>query len=338
MNNATRFLVLSCLLVAAPAPAQAQSDFAEAEMKFEHGYYKEQAEHDLEGALEIYAAIIDGHQKQRQVVARALVRMGHCQARLQREDEARTTFQRVIREFEDQLGVVRQATHALKDLDSGQKVQFNGLKVPAPAAGEVELLKQLKTRLLTLDFADTPLTDCIAFIRDVTEMNFVIDPHTRDDEMRVNLRVKDLTLKHTLQLLTTMNGLDYQVLHGAVYISSPDRLQRYGQLRWSGIGKGQDLDDTPEGKSLGMLRTRRLTVNFNATPLVDVLEFIRDVSGLNVVLDPAVRETPAQSLVPVHLNLKDLSLEQVLRLILMPRDCEYGIHESGVVIIRKRDE
>jgi hypothetical protein len=60
-----------------------------------------------------------------------------------------------------------------------------------------------------------------------------------------------------------------------------------------------------------ILRERKVTVNFPAVPLADGLEFIRDVSGVDLVVDPAVLAPAPQ----VSVRLKAVPLEDAVALL-----------------------
>jgi Tol biopolymer transport system component len=72
---------------------------------------KEVVEGDLKGAIELYRKIAAQPGAGRDTVATALLRMGQCYEKLgeAQVEEARTTYERVVREFGDQSGIVAQA-------------------------------------------------------------------------------------------------------------------------------------------------------------------------------------------------------------------------------------
>jgi Tol biopolymer transport system component len=72
---------------------------------------KEVVEGDLKGAIELYRKIAAQPGAGRDTVATALLRMGQCYEKLgeAQVEEARATYERVVREFGDQSGIVAQA-------------------------------------------------------------------------------------------------------------------------------------------------------------------------------------------------------------------------------------
>jgi len=107
MKPATLFLLagLLCAALAAGFPAnQAKDD--RAEVALQAALKKEAVDGDLKGAIELYKKIAQS--TNRAVAAKALLRMGQCHEKLG-SAEARTAYQRVVREFADQAEIVAQA-------------------------------------------------------------------------------------------------------------------------------------------------------------------------------------------------------------------------------------
>lgn len=83
---------------------------------------------------------------------------------------------------------------------------------------------------------------------------------------------------------------------------------------------------------LSKLNTLRISVDFNATPLDDALAFMRDFSGLNLVLDAEVSQKLTEDQLKVTLKVKDLLLKSVLKLMLASRDLT-AMYREGVILI-----
>ncbi len=83
---------------------------------------------------------------------------------------------------------------------------------------------------------------------------------------------------------------------------------------------------------LNKLNSMRVTVDFNGLALEEALNFIRDFSGLNIVLDGEVPQKLTEEQLKVTLKVKDLLLKSVLKLMLSPRDLT-AIFKEGVIMI-----
>jgi Tol biopolymer transport system component len=98
----------------------------QAEVQLKAAMHKELVDGDLKGAIELYQKVIAGFGGNRTVVARALVQMGQCYERMGQK-EARSAYERVLREFADQSEPSRVARQRLAALQPPSAP-------PAPAA------------------------------------------------------------------------------------------------------------------------------------------------------------------------------------------------------------
>ncbi|MHC4606035.1 MAG: tetratricopeptide repeat protein, partial [Planctomycetota bacterium] len=90
----------------------------------------------------------------------------------------------------------------------------------------------------------------------------------------------------------------------------------------------EDETDPADQAILEKLRAIRITIDMQDAPLADVIEYIREISGLNFVIDSQNVDRDD----PITIKVSDIILEGALKLILNPRD--YGFYvEGGVVII-----
>ncbi len=80
------------------------------------------------------------------------------------------------------------------------------------------------------------------------------------------------------------------------------------------------------------LDTMKIDLAFENTKLEDILAFIRDFSGLNIILDAAVRDKVDPDK-PVTFKVKDLVLKNVLKLLLSQFGLDYHITEEKVVLL-----
>ena len=80
------------------------------------------------------------------------------------------------------------------------------------------------------------------------------------------------------------------------------------------------------------LDTMKIDLAFENTKLEDILAFIRDFSGLNILLDAAVRDKVDPEK-PVTFKVKDLVLKNVLKLLLSQFGLDYHITEEKVVLL-----
>jgi ankyrin repeat protein len=71
------------------------------------GLFEEEANHNLAAAMRAYQAAVDGFDKDRQLDATAVFRLGECWRKLGKTNEANLQYQRVLREFPDQTNLTK---------------------------------------------------------------------------------------------------------------------------------------------------------------------------------------------------------------------------------------
>ncbi|MHC4598780.1 MAG: tetratricopeptide repeat protein [Planctomycetota bacterium] len=434
------------ILLGLGAPSFAEE--GEAARELERGFFKEQAERDLEGAIKIYEGLVEKHTSDRAVVAKALLRMGLCLEKLGRMESAVASIERIVDEFGDQKREVDEARKILKRIDpaSGTKPVEEG---SAPEGGSPEesmnvrhIRAVLENETISLDFRDATLPDVLSFLRTTKSLNIVADPKVltefEQSGRTINLSVEDLKLGDAIAILLRFNNLQYEFLHDVMYIAFPGDLTAYKALPWYGdpspkrkdprllgrkvsfdfsgrplgetvraMGRHWDIEPdispgarehlkesvgtyrvestspgdalerlltphslgfairagrvwiaTPaelkahrekrkrilEGSEsvgdqalLNVLQGKLISVDFLDTPLEAILNFLSEVSGLNILMGPSVPTTGGESGIRVTLKADELLLEQVLRVILMPLDLEYRI-DYGVVTVERREK
>jgi hypothetical protein len=91
-----------------------------------------------------------------------------------------------------------------------------------------EILNKLNNQRISLDFSGVPLDDALNYIRDVTNINIVVDGevHTKlsEDQLKVNLKVKDLLLKSALKLMLQAKDLTASYKEGVLVILPKDKV------------------------------------------------------------------------------------------------------------------
>jgi type II secretory pathway component GspD/PulD (secretin) len=93
-----------------------------------------------------------------------------------------------------------------------------------------------------------------------------------------------------------------------------------------------DAPDARKQEILNKLNSMRVGVEFNGTPMEEALNFIREFSGLNIVVDAEVPTKLTEDQLKVTLKVKDLLLKSVLKLMLNPRDLT-AVYREGVLLI-----
>lgn len=106
--------------------------------------------------------------------------------------------------------------------------------IPMPEP-EPEWQKQIRRQMdkrISFDFVDTPLSDVVAFLTNLTNTNMVLDPAAVDgNDVPVTLKVRDVKLSAALDWVLRLVNLSYVLTDEAIFISTPERLQELPSQR-----------------------------------------------------------------------------------------------------------
>ncbi len=86
------------------------------------------------------------------------------------------------------------------------------------------------------------------------------------------------------------------------------------------------------------LELQHVTVHFQDTPFMDCLDFLRDITGLNIVVSARARDIIESEEMKVNLRLRDIKLKSVIALMLEVSDeLTYGVKYDVLYIGTKED-
>jgi len=177
-----------------------------------------------------------------------------------------------------------------------------------PGAARVAFLDER----LDVDFEDTPLKEALEFLTQNTSARMELGADVGEDEPPVSLSMQDATLRAVLERILTSRELK-------AWVSTQGRVRIE---RKSAIGQPKS----------GSLLEERISVDFDNTPLRDVLTYLREQTGMGLALHADVN-TDAD---PVTLHLTDASVRRILGLVLRPRGYRYTFDSDNCLCVRKR--
>jgi hypothetical protein len=96
----------------------------------------------------------------------------------------------------------------------------------------------------------------------------------------------------------------------------------------AGVWAGEGRED-----AVRKLETLRVTVDFENVKLPEAIDYLRDVSGLNLILLPKAMERDGEA--GIRLKVKDLSVKSVLKLLLSSRGLTISFRDGALVILPK---
>ncbi|HLY08537.1 MAG TPA: hypothetical protein VKW04_04425 [Planctomycetota bacterium] len=96
--------------------------------------------------------------------------------------------------------------------------------------------------------------------------------------------------------------------------------------------EGGNESDPRRQEVVNKLNTMRITVDFANTTLEEAVSYLRDFSGLNIIVDAEVYKNQSEDQLKVTLKVKDLLLKSVLKLMLNSRELT-AMYKEGVVLV-----
>lgn len=208
-----------------------------------------------------------------------------------------------------------------------------------PAAADEKKTREALKKPVTIEFVETPLGDVVDFLRDLTGLNFVLDPRaaeagvTADSPITVHLEQVSLASAIKLMLLE----LD------ATFVINDDVLVLTSQANAKKSPAAKVAVSDPAVLKAAEEKIRQklstpATLEFVETPLSDIVDFLRDLTGLNFVMD--ARNLGKASIgreTAVTIKTDQTPVEDALRRMLDGIKAGYVIRDE-VVLITTRAE
>lgn len=91
-----------------------------------------------------------------------------------------------------------------------------------------------------------------------------------------------------------------------------------------------------EREMIDRLETTRLTMDFEGAPLEDVIEYVRQATSVNLVVDPEVLRERSPEELRVSLKVRDLPARNVLSLVLDMSRLAWDV-QNGVLLVTTED-
>lgn len=91
--------------------------------------------------------------------------------------------------------------------------------------------------------------------------------------------------------------------------------------------------DTVKGEYQSKLNNIKVTLDFTNAPLDAVVDYLREISGMNLFVDTKVRE---KNLV-ISIKVTDISLRSIFGLMLKPHGCDIMFKDGVLQIMTKED-
>lgn len=301
------------------------------ESLFHEGWYKETGLKDLDGAIATYERVVSRAREAEEYAARAQFQIGVCLEKMGKAEQAQAAFQRVVDGYAGQKDWVEKAKEHMKGAAVTPPMNPDGTPAPPRDASDA-VLATMKSTKISLNFTEAPLEDVLAFYRDIARINILLDKKVeKPEELKVTLRVEEIPFDSALDLAVKMLDLDWCVEDGVVIVTTPEDAKSRGKKAEK---PAEGRDPEWEVAIMRKLETTKIDLDFTDASLEDVVDFLREYSGINIEIDGKLRAdgTLAKKLT---IQLRDVTLKTALKLMLS----QYGLTSAceNHVLLIKRD-
>jgi type II secretory pathway component GspD/PulD (secretin) len=91
--------------------------------------------------------------------------------------------------------------------------------------------------------------------------------------------------------------------------------------------------DSVKGEYESKLNNIKVTLDFTNAPLDSVIDYLREISGMNIFVDSKVREKN----VVVSIKVTEITLKSIFSLMLKPHDCDIMFKDGVLQVMTKAD-
>ncbi|MFH1732777.1 MAG: hypothetical protein ABIF82_14155, partial [Planctomycetota bacterium] len=216
-----------------------------------------------------------------------------------------------------------------------QRMQQVRLEPDSPAQRQArpQAAARIESKLdepVSFDFIATPLDDVAAFLGRLKRINVIVDKKAAEGRgsLDVTLRLEKLRFKDALDWICRLTDLTYTVRDNAILITSRARMTELDQKRT--VHYDHDAWKPLEDKMDGLV-----SFDFIATPLDDVVAFLCNLKGVNIVVDKKAIE--GRKDLDVTLRLDKVAFKDALAWICRDLDLGYTVR-GGAIFISTPDD
>jgi len=179
---------------------------------------------------------------------------------------------------------------------------------------------------VSFDFIDTPLDDVIAFLRNSSQVSFVVD--TRGTEWRsdrvVTLQLERVRFLDALEWTLRLQGYGYAVTDGAIFITTRERLALWEKAPTAAY-------DAKKWKPVEAAMNKPISFDFRRISIDDFLTFLRGRTKLDITLNDDARPSKIKH---ISLAVEGMKVKFALGWACHQLDLSYTVKDGKVIIDR----
>jgi len=122
-------------------------------------------------------------------------------------------------------------------------------------------------------------------------------------------------------------------MHDIVQFPKYEEWKKISKRGSKNVGSVQEEESSEDKAVRERLESETMDMDFADAPLAEVVDYLRNTTGLNIIIHPDVyKEFPDEDSLKVNLTLNNAKISSILNLILSLKDLAYSI-SNGVLII-----
>ncbi len=194
--------------------------------------------------------------------------------------------------------------------------------MPVPKRAKEEWREAITAALAkkaNIDFDKKPLADCITAIKELSGVNFVIDPTIAPKPgPEVTLKQKDMLVSEALKQVLAKDALESQVKDGVIFVYHPKKTDME-MLRPEDLHVARMLDG----------RQERLDFQPSKEAAGELLKQLTEPSGITMKMADELKK------VPITLDLKNIHLGHALRWLYRFAGGMIDVKTDGMTVVKR---
>jgi type II secretory pathway component GspD/PulD (secretin) len=189
-----------------------------------------------------------------------------------------------------------------------------------PVVAEETSARAALDKPLSFDVAGTPLSDVLGLLKDLANIEFVLDESAASKaDTAITLKVDKMRLASVLSNILRPAKLQYRIRGNKIqiYAASGSQSPRSGQIP----------------SEIREKLNREVSTEFEKTPLQSVVGFLSNMSGTNIIVDSSVRNKD----LPITLKVNKVPLRQVISQITKQAKLVSSYRDEAIVIHERQE-
>jgi hypothetical protein len=198
-----------------------------------------------------------------------------------------------------------------------------------------EITKKLLSMKLTFNFAATPFSEVVQFLRDSTKVNIVVAKAIDAEQVKVDLKLREVVGWDALVIIMNQTHFSFEFKNEALVIEPrggpneeeawPKKFSVSDLFASNADGDNQDI--------VRRLDTQKVNLDLDDKPFAEAIDTLHELTSINFVITREARDLIDNEQLKVKLKVTDVTVWSALALILSAKQDFSFEAKNGVVII-----